>query len=414
MTDSPILAIAARAAQLRRQGVDVISLAAGEPDTPAAAPIVAAAAAALERPDYHHYGPRQGLPELRATIALQLTGILDLPYTADDIVTLGAKHALFLALHAICRTGDRVLVASPGWPGHHGAIAAVGGTSVHVPAAAEDNFLLDPRALERAWQPGTRALILASPANPTGSVYDADRLVAIAEWAEKREVWIISDDIYRSFAYDREHVPLLAVAPGARARTIVVDGVSKAHAMTGWRVGWLAAPQNVVGAATTHIGQTVTNVPQFTQAAAHIAIADPRPVAATAASYRNRRNRLHKALNQLSGIQCPLPDGGMFVFPSVSDLLTDNSRRITSSAELATWLLDEARVATVPGEFFDAPGRLRMCFAVDDHTLDTAIERLSRALSTLAQRPSANLPRHRLRPAARLWRTATGPADARR
>ena len=152
-------------------------------------------------------------------------------------------------MHAICRTGDRVLVASPGWPGHHGAIAAVGGTSVHVPAAAEDNFLLDPRALERAWQPGTRALILASPANPTGSVYDADRLVAIAEWAEKREVWIISDDIYRSFAYDREHVPLLAVAPGARARTIVVDGVSKAHAMTGWRVGWLAAPQNVVGAA---------------------------------------------------------------------------------------------------------------------------------------------------------------------
>lgn len=377
--DNPIFAVAARAEALRARGADVITLAAGEPQAATSAVVVEAAVAAVRDPATHHYGPAQGHPELRALVAARLSEDTELPWTEGDIqIALGAKHALFLAAQALIGPGDEVLVAAPGWPGHAEVVTAAGG--VPVPVETDHAFRISPDALDRRRTPRTRAVILSSPGNPTGAVHPESRLRGIADWARRHGIWVIGDDIYRAFDHTGTYRSVLRVAPDLRARTIVVGGVSKEHAMTGWRVGWLAAPPEIVASARLHVSRTITHVPTVNQRAALAALNDADTPADAARDYRRRRNLLVEALNAIDGIDCPLPDGGMFAFPDVSDLLGD--RGWTSSADLATWLLDTAHLAVVPGEAFNAPGRIRLCFAVDDRTLLTAIDRLRTALGT--------------------------------
>lgn len=378
MADNPIFAVAAKAQALRAQGANVITLAAGEPQAATSTVVVEAAVDAVRDPAMHHYGAAQGDPALRAIVADAISGNTHLAWEAEDIqIALGAKHALFLALQTLIEAGDEVLVALPGWPGHTEVVTAAGGTAV--PVATDEGFRFSVQALEHCRTSHTRAVILSSPGNPTGAVHPAAHLRRIAHWAQRHGIWIISDDIYRAFDYTGTYQSLLRVAPQLRDRTVVVGGVSKEHAMTGWRIGWLAAPQDVIASARLHVSRTITHVPTVNQRAALAALGDTATPARAASDYRRRRALIVEELNAIDGIDCPLPDGGMFAFPDVSALLRD--RGWTSSADLAAWLLDTAHLAVVPGEAFNAPGRIRVCFAVDDDTLITAIERLRTALA---------------------------------
>ncbi|GAA1532808.1 pyridoxal phosphate-dependent aminotransferase [Actinomadura kijaniata] len=378
MTDNPILAVADKARALRAQGVDVITLAAGEPQAATSAVVVQAAVDAARDPATHHYATAQGDPALRERVATAVAGDTRLSWTPDDVqVTLGAKHALFLAVQALVGAGEEVLVAAPGWPGHAEAVTAAGG--IAVPVATDRTFRLSAEALETRRSPRTRAVILSSPGNPTGAVHPEARLRQIADWARRHDVWVISDDIYRAFDYTGTYRSILRAAPSLRGRAVVVGGVSKEHAMTGWRVGWLAAPPQVIASARLHVSRTITHVPTVNQRAALAALDDTATPVRAASDYRRRRALLVRALNGIDGIDCPLPDGGMFAFPDVGALLRD--RGWTSGADLAAWLLDTARLAVVPGEAFRAPGRIRVCFAVDDSTLITAVERLRAVLA---------------------------------
>lgn len=382
MSDNPIFAIAERAARLRADGVDVVTLAAGEPQAATTRLVIDAAVAAAQDPDAHHYGPAQGEPALRVAIAEHLSAETAARWREDQIqVTLGAKHALHLAVQAVGRPRDEVLVARPGWPGHCAAVEAAG--MVPVPVPTDSGFRFAVAGLDAARTSRTRALIISSPGNPAGAVHDQALLQSIAEWAAFHDIWVISDDIYAAFDYTGRHRSILAVAPEHRERVVVVGSVSKEHAMTGWRIGWLAAPEPVISAARRHVAQTITHVPTVPQRAAIAALGDSGTPRRAAVAYRARRDRLAAALNTVDGIDAPAPDGGMFVFVDARDYMATHG--FATSAELANRLLEIAHVAVVPGEAFDAPGHLRLCFAVDDDTLDTAITRLMTALSSAAR-----------------------------
>ena len=375
--DNPIFVVAARAAALRAQGIDVITLAAGEPDTPTAAGVVHAAQRAAADPALHHYGPAAGLPCLREAIA-HATTAAGVPTDVEQVqVTLGAKHALFTALAGLTAPGDEVLVVTPGWPGHTEVVTAACATPVQVATTSATGFHLTPELLERHRCPRTRALILANPGNPTGVLHNEHDLRAIADWCAANGVHLVADEVYSQLTFDQAPVPAAAAAPEHRANITTIGAVSKAHAMTGWRVGWLITTPEHAAAARRHVAATITHVPGINQAAATTALTDTNTPAAARATYRVRRDRLVTALNAIDGVTCPTPGGGMFAFPEISDLLQPGQ----TATDLADHLLQTAHVATVPGDAFDAPNHLRVCFAVDDNTLDEAIERLTNALT---------------------------------
>ncbi|GAA1061457.1 pyridoxal phosphate-dependent aminotransferase [Agromyces bracchium] len=381
MPENPIFAINARVARLREQGADIVLLTAGEPSTHTADAIVRAAQDAVADPTTHHYGAAAGEPTLRRAIAASLPG--DGWTESDVVVTVGAKHALHLAVRAVTSGGDEVLVIEPGWPGHAAAVRAAGAEPVAV--RTRDNLSLDPADVAAAITSRTRAVILASPANPTGTVLPQQAIGDLAAIASRANLWVISDDVYSALAYSGGYAHVLDAVPQLRDRTIMVDSVSKEHAMTGWRIGWLAGPAAVVDSAREHLAATITHVPLAMQRAATAALHDHDGPSEARQLYRSRRDRLVAALDRLPGIDCPVPDGGMFAFPSVAGLLAANGW--SGSTALLEHLID-AGVAVVPGEAFAAPDRLRICFAVDDATLDTAIERLTASLTEL-QRVSA-------------------------
>lgn len=378
MADNPIFAINDRVRRLRASGADIVALTAGEPKDPTASRIVQAAQTALADPATHRYGPAAGEQPLRALVATQLPGG---PWAAEDVVvTAGAKHALYLSLRAIIGAGDEVLVVEPGWPGHAAAVRAAGGVPVTV--RTDDDLQLSVSAVRAVASSRTRAVIIASPANPTGTTLPSHLLAEIADWADQTGSWIISDDVYAAFDYSSTYAHLAEVAPATRSRLIIIDSVSKKHAMTGWRIGWLAGPRSVVTAAAQHLAATMTNVPTALQVAAHTALQDTAAVAAAQETYRRRRDLLVAALNQIPGVDCPTPDGGMFVFPSVRTILDRND--FSGTDAIAGRLLD-AGVAVVPGEAFGAPDRLRICYAVDANTLQIAISRLRAGFETLTE-----------------------------
>ncbi|MCH1865301.1 aminotransferase class I/II-fold pyridoxal phosphate-dependent enzyme [Nocardioides sp. CFH 31398] len=373
-SDNPIFQIADRAAALRATGVDVITLAAGEPDLPTATHIVDAAVDAARDPRNHRYGPAGGLPALRSRIADD--GHPD-HITADNVqVTVGTKHALHLALNALTSPRDDVLVLRPSWPGHLGAVDSVGATAVQVDV--DQDGLASTTALEAARTPRTRAVVIANPSNPSGVLHERGLLADLAAWCVDHDIWLISDEVYGGLTFDTHRFSASNVVTDP-SRLIVVDGVSKVHAMTGWRVGWLIGPTHVVANARRQVSATITHVSTIPQHAALAALSTPTAVhATTIEGYRTARDLLVGRLNTIPGVECPTPAGGMFAFPDIRELLDD---RHPSSASLASRLLEDAHVAVVPSEVFNAEGRLRISFAVAHERLSHAAERLVRALT---------------------------------
>ncbi|MBO2519365.1 MAG: aspartate aminotransferase [Firmicutes bacterium] len=369
----------ARARVLKARGVDVIDLSVGEPDadTPEAIKEAAVRALAAGRTKYT---PAAGLPELREAIAEKLARVNGLPYRAENVlVTVGAKHAIFLALQALCNPGDRVLIPAPYWVSYADQASLVDAEPVILPTREEDGFKLRPEVLSEAVQ-GARVLILNSPHNPTGAVYTPEELAALGEvLAEAPGCWVISDEIYEPFVYDgARNESLLRLKPELQERAVVINGFSKAYAMTGWRLGYAAGPQPLVAAMTTLQSHATSNATTFAQVAAIEALQGSQASVETMVrTFRERRDLLLAGLRRLPGLSCPTPQGAFYLFPKVSGLFgrTWRGQVIQSSQQLAELLLEGAATATVPGTAFGTEGYLRLSYAASTERLAEALDR---------------------------------------
>ncbi|HEX6475649.1 MAG TPA: pyridoxal phosphate-dependent aminotransferase [Acidimicrobiales bacterium] len=390
VAESATLAIDARAKALRAAGEDVVSFGAGEPDFPTPEPIVEAAVAACRDPRNHRYTPTAGLPELREAIVTKTARDSGLAVDATQVlVTNGAKHAVFQAFATLVDPGDEVLVMAPYWTTYPEAIALAGGVPVVVSADESTGFRVSVEQLDAACTSRTKILLFVSPSNPTGAVYPAHEIEAIGGWAAERGLWVVTDEIYEHLVYGgRTHHSLPVLVPDAAERCVVVNGVAKTYAMTGWRVGWLIGPPEVVRAATNLQSQSTSNVADVCQRAALAALSgDLSAMSAMRQVFDRRRRALHAGLNDIPGVSCLEPEGAFYAFPSVAGVLGRSVRghRPSSSLELAAILLDEARVAVVPGEAFGSPGYARLSYALADDQLTEGVRRLAEVLGEAAR-----------------------------
>lgn len=376
---SPTLAMSARARVLKQQGVDVIDLSVGEPDFDTPEAIKEAAVRALEA-GRTKYTAAAGIPELRKAIAEKLERVNGLPYQAENVmVTVGAKHAIYLALQAICNPGDRVLIPAPYWVSYADQARLVDAEPVILPTREEDGFKLAPESLAQAVR-GARVLILNSPNNPTGAVYSAEELQALGEVLEEEPgCWLIADEIYEPFVYDgARHESLLRLNPQLQERAVLVNGLSKAYAMTGWRLGYAAGPKSVVGAMTTLQSHSTSNATTFAQVAAVEALqGSQEPVDEMVRVYQERRDLLLAGLRKLPGVTCLEPAGAFYLFPNISGIFgrTWRGQVIESSQQLAELLLEGTATATVPGTAFGTEGYLRLSYATSTERLAEALDR---------------------------------------
>jgi aspartate aminotransferase len=382
LTPSATLAVDARAKALKAAGEPVIGYGAGEPDFPTPARIVEAAARACADVVNHKYTPTAGLPELREAIAYKSKRDSGLEVLAEQVlVTNGAKHAVITALNAIIDPGDEVLIPAPYWTTYPEAVYLVRGTPVPVPTSEDRRFHLRVEDLEAACTERTKALIFVSPCNPTGAVADPDEVAAIGQWAAERSLWVICDEIYEHLVYgDARQVSLPVVTPELADRAIVINGVAKTYAMTGWRVGWMIAPPDVAIAAINYQSQTTSNISNISQRAAVAALTgDLSAVAEMRAAFDRRRRHMTAALNGIDGVRCVEPDGAFYCYPNVTGLLGRPlaGRVAQTSAELAELLLDEIKIAVVPGEAFGAPGYFRFSYALGDDDLAEGLRRFA-------------------------------------
>jgi aspartate/methionine/tyrosine aminotransferase len=369
-------AITERAKELAASGRDVISFGAGEPDFATPAYVVEAAIEAARDPISHKYSPAAGLPQLREAVVDASPG---LGITAKQVlITNGAKTAVYIAFQTLLDPGDEVLVPAPYWVSYPEIIKLADGVAVPVFAGVDQGYKVTVDQLEAAVTPRTKALLFVSPSNPTGSVYGPEEVTAVGEWAARRGLWVVTDEIYKHFIYGAAFASMPLAVPEIGERTLVINGVSKAYSMTGWRVGWLIAPPDAAAAAIRLQSQMSTNVSNVSQRAAVAALgggtAHPEKMRA---AFDARRQVMHAALSAIDGVICPNPQGAFYMFPDVSQLVgrTIGGETITSSQQLAEKALDEAQVAVVPGEPFGAPGHLRFSFALDDADLRRGIDR---------------------------------------
>jgi aspartate/methionine/tyrosine aminotransferase len=380
---SATLAVDAKAKALRAQGENVIGFGAGEPDFPTPEHIVAAAEAACRDPRNHRYTPTAGLPELREALAVKTRRDSGLEVAASQVlVTNGGKQAVANAFAVLCDPGDEVLVLAPYWTTYPEAVALAGGVPVVVETGVEAGFRVSVEQLEAALTDRTKVLLFVSPSNPTGAVYPRAEIEAIGQWAADRGIWVVTDEIYEHLVYGgAEHHSMPVVVPDLVDRCVVVNGVAKTYAMTGWRVGWLIGPPDVVTAATNLQSHTTSNVANVSQRAALAAVGgDLAAVAEMRAAFDRRRLTIHAMLNEIDGVACPLPEGAFYVFPSVAGLIGRDIRgtRPGSSSELAELAIAEAKVAVVPGEAFGAPGYFRMSYAMADDDMVEGVSRLAK------------------------------------
>ena len=388
VSPSATLAVDAKAKALRSQGEDVIGFGAGEPDFATPVPIVEAAIEACRIPAFHHYTATGGLPELREAIAgaTKAASGLDLP-AAQVLVTNGAKQAVYQAFATIIDPGDEVLVPAPYWTTYPEAIALAGGVPVAVDSDESNGFHVTVDALEAARTPATKVLLFVSPSNPTGAVATRDEVAAIGEWAAAHGLWVVCDEIYEHLVYGGRRAHSLPVlTPSLVDRAIVVNGVAKTYAMTGWRVGWMLGPADVIAAATNLQSHATSNVANVAQAAALAALEGGLATAlAMREVFDQRRITMHRMLNECTGVTCVEPEGAFYAFPSVRALLGRRlaGRDVASSLDVAAVAIDEAKVAVVPGEAFGAPGYLRLSYALGDQELVEGISRLGKLFATV-------------------------------
>ena len=386
IAESATLAIDTKAKALKAAGEDVIGFGAGEPDFPTPERIVEAAVAACRQPRFHHYTPGPGLPELRAAIAAKTARDSGLAVEPSQVlVTNGGKHALFEAFTTLLDPGDEVLLPAPYWVTYPEAISLTGAAPVVVETGQSTGFRVSVEQLEAATTDRTKLLVFVSPSNPTGAVYPREEVEAIGRWAAGRGLWVLTDEIYEHLVYGlAEFTSMPAVVPELADRCVVVNGVAKTYAMTGWRVGWLIGPPDVVRAAVNLQSHATSNVANVSQAAALAAVSgDLHDVREMGAAFDRRRRKMLELLRAIPGVSCVEPEGAFYAFPSFAGVLGRElrGRRPATSMELADLILEEAKVAIVPGEAFGAPGYARLSYALGDDDLVEGVTRIAKLVA---------------------------------
>lgn len=381
IAESATLAVDAKAKAMKAAGENVIGFGAGEPDFATPEHIVEAAVRACRDPKNHRYTPAAGLPELREAIATKTLRDSGFSTSASNVlVTNGGKHAVFTALAALCDPGDEIIVPAPYWTTYPEAVSLAGGVPVIVDTDENNGFRVTVEQLEAAFTPRTKALLFVSPDNPSGGVYTPSEVESIGKWAVERGVWVMTDEIYEHLTYgDSVFSSMPALVPELADQCIIVNGVAKTYAMTGWRVGWMIGPSDVMKASINFQSHATSNVNNVAQVAALAAVSgDLDAVAEMRTAFERRGRTMHRMLDEIPGISCRAPEGAFYCYPNVSGLLGRPlaGRVATTSMELADLILSEVKVAIVPGEAFGTPGYARFSFALGDADLEEGIRRI--------------------------------------
>jgi len=384
---SVTLAIAAKAGKLRAEGVDVVNFSAGEPDFDTPERIKAAAVDAL-RKGMTKYTDVKGIEPLREAIAEKYLRDHGLSYRKDEVlVSCGAKHSVYNIMQAVVDPGDEVLIPAPYWVSYSDMALLAGGVSKIIPTTEATSFRITPEQLEAALTRRTRVFILNSPCNPTGATYNRDELLAISRILEKHDCLVLTDDIYEKIVYENFQVyNLVALSPRLRERAIIVNGVSKTYAMTGWRIGYALAPGDVISAAAKIQSQSTSNPTSIAQAAALEALRGPQDeVVMMVQEFEKRRNVIVDRLNSITGIKCLKPQGAFYVFPDISGLFgkMSNDKKLASPCDVADYLLEEAKVAVVPGEDFGSKEHIRFSYATSLEDIEKGCRRIQKAVEKL-------------------------------
>lgn len=393
ITESAPLAIDTLAKRYRREGRPVIAFGAGEPDADTDARIVEAVRREAARPENHHYSPPLGLPKLRALVADHTNSYLqsELFTAANVAIANGGKQALWNVFSAILNPGDEVIVPAPYWTTYPEQIVLAGGTTVALDTKLEEGYRITVAQLKAATTSRTKALVLTSPSNPTGSVYSADGLAAIAAWAEETGCWVITDEIYHDFIYG--DTPFASIASVIdRQQLIIINGLAKSHVLTGWRLGWIVAPERLISVVKNFQSHTTGNVSNLSQRAAIAALTEAGDVPQTLRTvFQERRDAAAAIFAQMPGVEAALPEGAFYFFVRVNQLLdgrfTHDGQPVSTSLQLSKHLLDEIDLAIVPGEAFGAPGHLRFSYALATDQLVEGLERLRDLLLRIEDAP---------------------------
>ena len=385
---SVTLAIAAKAGKLRAEGVDVVNFSAGEPDFDTPEHIKAAAVEAL-RKGMTKYTDVKGIEPLREAITDMYRRTHDLTYRKEDVlVSCGAKHSIYNLLQAVVNPGDEVVIPAPYWVSYADMALLAGGAPKLIPSDESSGFRIKPEQLAAALTPRGRVFFLNSPCNPTGASYNRDELLALANVLQKHDCLIFADDIYEKIAYDGFEVHnILSVCPALRDRTIIINGVSKSYAMTGWRIGYALGPSDVIAGASKIQSQSTSNATSIAQAAALEAVRGPQDtVGVMVREFEKRRNVIVERLNAIDGITCRKPEGAFYVFPNISGLLGKSAggKKLGSPCDLADYLLEEAKVAAVPGEDFGSNEHIRFSYATSLADIEKGCARIREAVLKLS------------------------------
>ena len=385
ITESATLAVDAKAKALKAAGRPVIGFGAGEPDFPTPGYIVEAAIAAALLPKWHRYTPAGGLPELKEAITAKTLRDSGYAVTAAQVlVTNGGKQALYNAFAALLDPADEVILPAPYWTTYPESIRLAGGVPVAVMTDETSGYRATVAQLEAARTPRTKVLVFVSPSNPTGAVYSPAETKLIGEWALANGIWVVTDEIYEHLVYgDAEFSSMPVLVPGLADTCVIINGVAKTYAMTGWRVGWMIGPPDVIKAATNLQSHSTSNVANISQIAAVAALSgDLAAVDEMKIAFDRRRKLITRMLDAIPGVTCPLPEGAFYVYPSVKGLIgkTIRGKEITSSADLADVILEEVEVAVVPGEAFGTPGYLRLSYAIGDDDIVEGVTRMAALL----------------------------------
>ncbi|GAA3886599.1 pyridoxal phosphate-dependent aminotransferase [Streptomyces sedi] len=386
ISESATLAVTAKAKALRAAGRPVIGFGAGEPDFPTPDYIVAAAEAACREPRFHRYTPAGGLPELKDAVAAKT--LRDSGYQVEAgqvLITNGGKQAIYEAFATLLDPGDEVIVPAPYWTTYPESIRLAGGVPVFVDTDETSGYLATVEQLEAARTQRTKVLLFVSPSNPTGAIYSPEETRAIGQWAVDHDLWVLTDEIYEHLVYgDAQFSSLPTLVPELADRCVIVNGVAKTYAMTGWRVGWVVGPRDVVKAASNLQSHATSNVSNVAQAAALAAVSgDLDAVVRMREAFDRRRTTIVRMLNEIEGVDCPEPKGAFYAYPSVKALLGREigGQRPSTTLELAEVLLEKAEVAVVPGEAFGTPGYLRFSYALGDDDLVEGVSRIQKLLA---------------------------------